>query len=104
MNGCPPGLAKKGNGCYPPGHARRHDRHHRDHRDHRDYRDYRALRVGDRYAPADYRRVLADPNRYELERRSNWNYYQDDNQIYRVDNHTNKVLGVISLMQALSGR
>lgn len=82
---CPPGLAKKGRDCVPPGHARK--RHH--------------LRIGDAYDRGN-RGYLGDPRRYNLQQRDGWNYYRDDDRIYRVDSHTRKVLAVINLMQAFS--
>lgn len=81
---CPPGLARKGRDCVPPGHARH--RHH--------------LRVGDVYRGD--RTWLRDPRRYALEERRGWQYYRDDDRIYRVDSHTQKVVAVINLLQALS--
>ena len=80
--GCPPGLAKKHNGCQPPGHARKH------------YRRGDVL-YGDYYRVRDY-------DRYRLERRDNWDYYRDDDRIYRVDSNTRKILAVINLIDAFS--
>ena len=79
---CPPGLAKKHNGCQPPGHARKH------------YRRGDVL-YGDYYRVRDY-------DRYRLERRDNWDYYRDDDRIYRVDSNTRKILAVINLIDAFS--
>jgi hypothetical protein len=53
--GCPPGLAKKHNGCMPPGQAKKwndHDRYAGDYRHRRD-RDLEHFRRGDRYAFRD---------------------------------------------------
>ena len=80
--GCPPGLAKKHNGCQPPGQARKH------------YRRGDTLR-GDYYRIRDY-------DRYDLERRRGWDYYRDDDRIYRVDSNTRKILAVINLIDAFS--
>ena len=80
--GCPPGLAKKHNGCQPPGHARKH------------YRRGDVL-YGDYYRVRDY-------DRYRLERRDNWDYYRDDDRIYRVDRNTRRILAVINLIDAFS--
>lgn len=80
--GCPPGLAKKHNGCMPPGHARKY------------YHRGDVLR-GDYYRIRDY-------DRYDLERRSGWDYYRDDDRIYRVDSGTRKILAVINLIDAFS--
>ncbi|MFO1163720.1 MAG: hypothetical protein U1E55_00705 [Paracoccus sp. (in: a-proteobacteria)] len=82
VQGCPPGLAKKHNGCQPPGHARKH------------YRRGDVL-YGDYYRVRDY-------DRYRLERRDNWDYYRDDDRIYRVDSNTRKILAVINLIDAFS--
>ena len=79
---CPPGLAKKHNGCQPPGHAKKY------------YRRGDVL-YGDYYRVRDY-------DRYDLERRDNWDYYRDDDRIYRVDSNTRKILAVINLIDALS--
>lgn len=103
---CPPGLARKGNGCVPPGHYRDRDRdreyrHHRDtDRDRREYRERRSHRVGDRFYRDEYRPVR-DPRRYNLQQRENWQYYQDDNNIYQVDSKTQRILSVINVLQAL---
>ena len=80
--GCPPGLAKKHNGCRPPGHARKH------------------YGRGD-VLYGDYDRVR-DYDRYDLERRRGWDYYRDDDRIYRVDSNTRKILAVINLIDAFS--
>ncbi|WP_374632960.1 hypothetical protein [Paracoccus sp. (in: a-proteobacteria)] len=79
---CPPGLAKRHNGCQPPGQARKH------------YRRGDTLR-GDYYRIRDY-------DRYDLERRRGWDYYRDDDRIYRVDSNTRKILAVINLIDAFS--
>jgi hypothetical protein len=75
--GCPPGLAKKGNGCLPPGQAKKRlglgSRYARDY----GYRSYRyedlPYYVRDRYF--DDR-----PDYYD-----NYNYYYDEGHLYRVD-------------------
>ncbi|MDQ7774903.1 MAG: hypothetical protein Q4615_02805 [Paracoccus aminovorans] len=109
----------------------RHDRHrhHDDNRDHRKHRPQARRdcppglvwyqgeclrkerfqrqarrydpRVGDRFRPDAYRRI-GDPGLYALQQNADWNYYRDDDQIYRVDRHTQKVLAVLQLLQALS--
>lgn len=85
---CPPGLAKKYPACVPPGQARKH-----------------AIRygtdIGDILRIANYARIV-DYDRYGLERRDNWNYYRNDNRIYRVDSGTRKVLAVLNLIDAFS--
>ncbi|SFA48889.1 hypothetical protein SAMN04487972_10675 [Paracoccus halophilus] len=86
--GCPPGLVRQNRACLPPGQVRRYDRDHRPHRG-------EVLRIGD-YRPVD------DLARYNLERRRGWNYYRDNDRIYRVDSDTRKVLAVLELIQAFS--
>ena len=80
--GCPPGLAKKHNGCQPPGQAKKY------------YRRGDVL-YGDYYRVRDY-------DRYRLERRDGWDYYRDDDRIYRVDSTTRKVLAVFNLIDAFT--
>lgn len=83
---CPPGLAKKNPPCVPPGQVRN--------------RDYYP-RVGDDFRIGDYI-VIRDPGRYDLEDRRGWNYYRDDNHIYRVDSNTRRVLAVLDLIDAFT--
>ncbi|WP_265500577.1 hypothetical protein [Paracoccus beibuensis] len=85
---CPPGLAKKSPACVPPGHARQDERRYGN-------RTGEVLRIGD-YV------VIRDPARYDLERRDGWNYYRDDNNIYRVDRDTQRVLAVLNLVRAFT--
>lgn len=100
---CPPGLAKKGNGCRPPGHAKKQDR-----RDDAYREGYRAgqrdaqygRRVGDRLRVNNYS-LIRDPSRYDLPDRRDWRYYQDGGNIYRVDTQTQQILAVMSLVGAL---
>ncbi|TFI56674.1 hypothetical protein E2493_18975 [Sphingomonas parva] len=79
---CPPGLAKKGNGCLPPGQAKK------------------AFRLGERlersafvgYAmPAAYRTFYADTP-------DNYYRYDDSGYIYRVDRRTDLVSGLVPLL------
>ena len=79
---CPPGLAKKHNGCLPPGQARK------------------ALRLGDRYetrrlarytVPASYRNFYADTPDYRYR-------YSDEGYIYRVDSRTSLISGLVPLL------
>lgn len=84
---CPPGLVQRGRECLSPGHVRR------------DRRAYPG--VGDILRPADYRRI-GDPGRYDLPPGGDWNYYRDDNRIYQVDKSTQKIMAVLSLIQAFS--
>jgi len=85
---CPPGLAKKNPPCIPPGQLRKHD-------------DYRGYRVGEIFRPGDYV-LVRDLRRYDLQPHPGWNYYRDDNRIYRVDSGTKKVLAVLNLIDAFS--
>ncbi|QRZ12681.1 hypothetical protein JWJ88_03535 [Paracoccus methylovorus] len=85
---CPPGLAKKNPPCVPPGQARKHVARY-------------GNRVGDILRTKDYI-VVRDPRRYDLEARHGWNYYRDDDRIYRVDSETRKVLAVLNLIDAFA--
>ncbi|RWR53174.1 excinuclease ABC subunit A [Sinirhodobacter ferrireducens] len=76
--GCPPGLAKKNNGCMPPGQAKKWQR-------------------GDRIV-GDYI-VIHDPDRYHLDRR--YTYWRSGDYIYRVEPQTGKVLNLIGAVSAL---
>ena len=85
--GCPPGLAKKGNGCLPPGQAKKR------------------LAIGSRYV-GDYgyrqygyndlppyvrdRYLDGRPDYYD-----NYNYYYDQGYLYRVDPTTQVVEQII---------
>jgi hypothetical protein len=83
VGGCPPGLAKKHNGCMPPGQAKKL---------------YRGQRwqsgYGSRYAygqiPYDLRR------RYDLSSRDR--YYYSNGYLYQVDPRTMLVQQVISAL------
>lgn len=90
--GCPPGLAKKHNGCNPPGLAKK--KTVRDHDD-RDY-VYR-YRIGERISD-DYV-ILRDPRDYGLV--PDYTYYRSNDTVYRVDPETRKVLDVIGAVSAL---
>lgn len=85
---CPPGLVQIGRDCVPRGQLRKHARRHHP-------------RVGDVLRPSGYRRI-ADPGLYALEPREDWSYYRDDDQIYRVDRGTRRVLAVLELIQAFA--
>ena len=79
----PPGLAKKSNGCMPPGHAKRYNRGDR----------WRST-YGDRYT---YNRIPYDlRQRYDLNSRSR--YYYNDGYLYQVDPRTMVVQQVISAL------
>jgi hypothetical protein len=80
--GCPPGLAKKGNGCLPPGQARK------------------AFRVGDRVQPGWYSEYNL-PQRYSAfyrDSRDHYYRYDDGGYIYRVDSGSNLVSGLVPLL------
>jgi len=79
---CPPGLAKKHNGCLPPGQAKK------------------MYRLGDRFErsrfsalalPAGYRDLYYDTPAYNYR-------YGDEGYIYRVDSGSNRISGLIPLL------
>ncbi len=76
---CPPGLAKKHNGCNPPGQVK-----HR-------------YNVGDRIY-GDYI-VIRRPDRYGLNPR--YSYYRVGDYVYRVDRDTREVLDLIGAVAAI---
>ncbi|WP_323009612.1 alpha/beta hydrolase [Paracoccus sp. (in: a-proteobacteria)] len=82
---CPPGLAKKNPPCVPPGQARKGN--------------YPV--IGDILRVGDYR-IIRDPRRHDLEYRRGWDYYRDDNHIYRVESSTRKILAVLNLVDAFT--
>lgn len=82
-NGCPPGLAKKSPACVPPGQAKKR------------------WNRGDHLRIEDYRRI-ADPRRYDLQARPDWDYYRDGNRVYRVDRDTRRILAILNLIDAFS--
>lgn len=88
VSACPPGLAKKRPACIPPGQARKHDIRY-------------GNRVGDVLRIGNYT-LVRDPYRYDLQSRSGWNYYRDDDRIYRVDRDTQKILAVMNLINAFN--
>jgi hypothetical protein len=81
--GCPPGLAKKNNGCMPPGQARKLSRGQRY------VNGYGSLYTYNRI-PSDVRR------RYRLNAR--YRYYYDNGNLYAVDPRTMLVEQVISAL------
>ncbi|MCZ0960695.1 hypothetical protein [Paracoccus benzoatiresistens] len=85
---CPPGLAKKNPPCVPPGQARKQPVHY-------------GNRVGDVLRVGDYV-VIREPRRYDLETRRGWDYYRDNDRVYRVDSSTRKVLAVLNLIDAFT--
>jgi hypothetical protein len=83
VGGCPPGLAKKHNGCLPPGQARKLYRGER----------WRSG-YGSLYA---YRRIPYDlRRRYDLDPYDR--YYYSNGYLYRVDPRTMLVEQVISAL------
>jgi hypothetical protein len=83
VGGCPPGLAKKNNGCLPPGQARK-------------------LARGQRYQSGygslySYGRIPSNlRTRYGLSPRDR--YYYDNGYLYQVDPRTQLVQQVISAL------
>lgn len=77
--GCPPGLARKNNGCLPPGQARR-------------------LGVGDRLP--SYLSGYNIPVRYQDRYRDgrDYSYRYDDDQIYRVNRRSGVIDEIISVL------
>lgn len=77
--GCPPGLAKKSNGCLPPGQAKK------------------IYGPGDRinseYVP------VRNPGLYGLD--PGQTYYRVGDYVYRVDSNTKKVLDLIGAVNAI---
>src|SRR5690348_4377737 len=87
IGGCPPGLAKKHNGCMPPGQAKK------------------LFRVGQRYNTAFGSRYGYGQIPYNLRNQYNltpgYRYYYDNGYLYQVNPRTMLVQQVIS---ALLGR
>ena len=76
---CPPGLAKKQNGCNPPGQIKH------------------IYGIGDRI-DRDYIRIKR-PGRYGLD--PNESYYRVGDYVYRVDRETREVLDLIGAVAAV---
>ena len=82
VGGCPPGLAKKNNGCLPPGQAKK------------------LYNVGQRWPGSygyrwNYDQIPYDlRNQYGFDRR--YNYYYGDGYLYRVDPATMLISQVVS--------
>jgi hypothetical protein len=79
---CPPGLAKKHNGCLPPCQAKK------------------LFRVGDRLEPAWFS-ASAFPTRYRnfySDTADSYYRYDDWGRIYRVDSGSNQISGLIPLL------
>lgn len=79
--GCPPGLAKKGNGCQPPGQAMKRAPE----------RPAPHYHVGERIVSRYV--VIDDPYRYGLDPRHT--YWRSDDYVFRVDRNTGEVLALI---------
>jgi hypothetical protein len=79
---CPPGLARKGNGCLPPGQAKKH--FERGQRLERDWFD--GYRV-----PAAYQSFYSDTPDYYYR-------YDDDGYIYRAERGSDLISAVIPLL------
>lgn len=77
--GCPPGLAKKHNGCLPPGQAKK------------------------LYGRGDHLRgdyvLIRNPGRYGLNPGAT--YYRLGDYVYQVDRDTNEVLDLIGAVAAI---
>jgi hypothetical protein len=83
VGGCPPGLAKKHNGCMPPGQARKLARGQR-------WQSSYGSRYGYGQIPYDLRR------RYDLDPRDR--YYYSNGYLYQVDPRSMLVQQVISAL------
>lgn len=84
MGGCPPGLAKKGNGCRPPGQAKK------------------LYNVGQRF-PVNYGNMWNyNQIPYDLRQQygfdPGYNYYQGDGYLYQVDPKTMLIQQVVSAL------
>lgn len=82
QQGCPPGLAKKGNGCLPPGQAKK------------------AFGLGDRIQPAWFSGYQV-PDQYRAfyhDTPEHYYRYDDNGYIYRVDSGSNLISGLVPLL------
>jgi hypothetical protein len=79
---CPPGLAKKGNGCLPPGQAKK------------------IFAVGDRIQPAWFSgyRMPADYSSLYHDTDDYYYRYDDDGYIYRIDRSSDLISGLVPLL------
>ncbi len=77
--GCPPGLAMKGNGCLPPGQAKK-------------------IYERGEYLSGDYV-LIRSPEIYGLD--PSGTYFRLGNYVYRVDHETKKVLDLIGAVAAI---
>ena len=81
-HGCPPGLAKKHNGCLPPGKAWKIGQ--RSPWNSNRYVDYRNL-------PSSYRDRYSDV--------SGQRYYYEGNRVYTIDPTTNLIRNIINILR-----
>ena len=84
VGGCPPGLAKKHNGCMPPGQARK------------------LYRIGQRFPLSYGNRWSYNQIPYDLRRQYGFDpsdrYYYGDGYVYRVDPKTMLIQQVVSAL------
>ena len=84
VGGCPPGLAKKHNGCMPPGKAKK------------------LFRVGQRFPLSYGNRWSYNQIPYDLRRQYGFDsydrYYYGDGYVYRVDPKTMLIQQVVSAL------
>ncbi|MDF1620034.1 hypothetical protein [Pseudothioclava nitratireducens] len=83
IDGCPPGLAKKNNGCRTPGLAKKEHTHR--------------YRVGD-HIRGDYV-IIEYPRRYGLDPR--YTYWRTDGYVFRVNRETGEILDLIGAVAAI---
>jgi hypothetical protein len=58
-------------------------------------------RVGEHLRRERYQRI-SDLDRYNLQRNDNWSYYQQDDQIYQVNNKTQQIMSIMNLVGMLA--
>ena len=84
VGGCPPGLAKKHNGCMPPGQAKK------------------LYRIGQRFPLSYGNRWTYNQIPYDLRRQYGFEpddrYYYGDGYVYRVDPKTMLIQQVVSAL------
>jgi hypothetical protein len=85
IGGCPPGLAKKNNGCLPPGQAKK------------------LYNIGQRFPSSygynwNYNQIPYDL-RQQYGFNPGYNYYYGDGYLYRVDPKTMLIQQVVSALQ-----
>ena len=84
VGGCPPGLAKKHNGCMPPGQAKK------------------LYRIGQRFPLSYGNRWSYNQIPYDLRRQYGFDpddrYYYGDGYVYRVDPKTMLIQQVVSAL------